>query len=267
METIRFADTLYNPNFDLLSKKVYQLGISQSQGPRLREIGYQSLKPFILKSLERMHDLEVATEKPLVERITEEDLEINALWCPSAPGNWLKPWKKDRYERAPFTKWWDRTQMIESVRISQTLGYLRGDSGPKIVYNGRTEDENNPLRQAIHNGGYLSKVLKEKIHFIDTKAGEQFNSLEQVRNFELPSRKLQSGDNIGIVIRPGQAERLAYFLNNPKNGFPEGVRVKMFPVKTGPEGLPRHHIQETCGLLYYRFTSGDAAETPYPYVV
>lgn len=267
METLRFTDQICNPDFNLLSKKVYQLGISQPQGPKLKEIGYEVLYPLITASLENMHNLELAAQKPLAERITKEDLDIDALWSPSAPGNWLKPWKNDRYEHAPFTKWWDRTQIIESIRISQALGCLREDNGPKIVYNGRTEDENNPLRQAIHEGGYLSKVLKEKIHFIDTKAGEQFNSLEQVKNFELPNRKLQFGDNIGIVIRPGQAERLAYFLSNPKNGFPEGVRVKIFPVKTGPEGLPRHHIQETCGLLYYRFTSGDAAETSYPYVV
>ncbi len=244
---------------DFLSQKVWQLGISQPQRSRLKDIGYETLYPFIAKSLERMHELEMAAEKPLLDQITKDDATMNAIWCLSAPGTWFKPWKEDRYKNIPYTKWWDRTQILASIAISQKLGC-------SIIYNGR-EDENAALRKAIEDGGYRSKVLKEKLYFIDTNMGAKFNSLEQVRNLRSPGRKLQAGDNIGIVTRPGQAVRMLHFLNEPRNGFPEGVRVKIFPVKTGIEGIFHHWIQETCGLLYYRFTTGDAAENPYPYIV
>jgi hypothetical protein len=249
-----------------LSQNVWRLAISQPQRNRLMEIGQEKILPFIQETLKRIQTLEKVAERPLFDRITDDDLNIKAIWCPSAPGNWFNAWKKDRYEHVPYTKWWDRTQIIESLRTSQIIGNLRNDNGPMIIYNGRP-DENNSLRKAIKYGGYRSKILEEKLYFIDTNMENKYNSLEQVRNLKLPERKLQPGDSLGIVVRPGQALRLLHFLNNSKNGFPENVRIKIFPVKTGSEGLPHHYILETCGLLYYRFTSGDAAENPYPYVV
>lgn len=242
-----------------LSQKVWQMAISQPQKTRLMEVGWESASPFISRTLEKMCELETAAEKPLLDRITEADAGMNAIWCPAAPGTWLKPWKEDRYKNIPYTKWWDRTQMLESLKISQKLGC-------SIMYNGRP-DENTALRKVIEDSGYRSKILKEKLYFIDTNMEDKFNLLEEVRNLRLPERNLQPGDNIGIVVRPGQAIRILHFLNETKNGFPEGVRVKIFPVKTGIEGIPHHWIQETCGLLYYRFTTGDAAENPYPYIV
>lgn len=242
-----------------LSQKVWQMAISQPQKTRLMEVGWEDVSPFILRTLEKMRYLEMAAEKPLLDRITIEDTTINAIWCPSAPGTWLKSWKEDRYKNVTYTKWWDRTQILASIAVSQKLGC-------QIIYNGR-EDENDALRKTIENGDYRAKILREKVYFIDTDMGGKFNSLEQVRNLRLPGRKLQDGDNIGIVARPGQAIRMLHFLNEPKNGFPEGVRVKIFPVETGVEGVPYHWIQETCGLLYYRFTTNDAAKNSYPYVV
>jgi len=266
-----------------LALKVWQKAISQSQRPRLEEVGKDVVIPFVLRALDRMFALEEVAKTPLLDRITEEDIKMNAIWCPSAPGTWQRPWKKDRYEKLPFTKWWDRDQIRASIKISRAIGRLRigqpakGQlseelqeealgSSPPIIYNGRL-DENAALREVIESGTYESEFLKEQLYLIDTERAKAFNSLDQVRNFKLPERNIESGDNIGIVIRPGQATRMLHFLANPKNEFPEDVRVKIFPVATGVEGTPHHQILETCGLLYYRFSSGDAAEKPYPYVV
>lgn len=265
-----------------LTQKVWQKAISQPQGIRLKEIGKEIILPFAERALDQMVEFEEAAKIPLLERISYEDENINAIWCPSAPGTWNRPWKHDRYDHVPYTQWWDRDQISAAIKISLAIGRMRigqmtkgklsselekdaMEASPLVVYNGRP-DENEALREAIRRGTYKSLFLSEKLHLIDTVKGERYNSLDQVRTFELPERKPVLGDSIGIVIRPGQAIRMLHFLANSNNGFPEGVRVKIFPVKTGTEGIPAHYISETCGLLYYRFTSGDAGETPYPYV-
>ncbi|OGM15471.1 hypothetical protein A2V56_00745 [Candidatus Woesebacteria bacterium RBG_19FT_COMBO_42_9] len=265
-----------------LSLKVWRKALSQSQRETLLEVGKEKVILFAQQVLKRMDDLEMATTEPLFERITQDDTEyINAIWCLAAPGTWLRPWKNDRYIKATYSAWWDRHQMIASMKISEAIGRRRANLSlieslpeksqkevlrlsPPIVYNGRP-DENDSLRKAINQGGYRTEFLRSKLHLIDTDRGELFNSLDQVRSIRLPDRKLESGDRIGIVVRPGQAVRLLHFMNNLNNGFPSGVKVKIFPVRTGQEGIPAHHIQETCGLLYYLFTTRDAAEEPYPY--
>ena len=281
MAEIKFSEGREGHYFDLLSKKVWQKAISQPQKQTLMEVGEADVIPFIQKVLKQMHELEREAEKPLLERIGQEDAAISAIWCPSAPGTWSRPWKKDRYERIPYTKWWDRSQVIASIKLSIAIGRLKAgfpvsgrlsresqkealDLSPPIIYNGRP-DENEALRHAIGQGGYQAELLQQLVHLIDTDRGNKYNSLDQVRSFSLPNEQVMPGDRIGIVIRPGQTVRLMHFFGNPANLFPQGVVVKLFTLGTGFEGLPHPHIQEACGILYYRFTTGDAAEEPYPY--
>ena len=283
MPIIESETKIHTPNnLDILALKVWGKATSQPQRERVMEVGKDEIITFAKETLVRIRELEEASNTRLLERITIQDInDMTAIWCPSAPGTWFKPWKYDRYNKTSYTKWWDKDQILISITISDAIGRLRAGFSPvsnisrksqnqatrlspKIIYNGRP-DENAAIREAIDQDGFRSYYLKNNIHLIDTGRGEKYNSLDQARSFRLPDRDAEHGDRIGIVIRPGQAVRMLHFLNQPKNHFPEGVSVKIFPVKTGVEGIPHHHVQEACGLLYYHFSSGDAAKNPYPY--
>ncbi len=269
--------------FDIkdLSRRVWQRAISQPQGKRLKEVGREEVTLFAEQSLRRMFELEEAAETPLLDRVDRDDTDMDAIWCLSAPGTFNKKWKYDRYAHTPYTQSWDRDRILASISISKAIGRLRLgisktgkiatdmyseilDASPPIVYNGRP-DENKAIRDA-KKSATQKNVFLDEIFLIDTDKGEEYNSLDQVRSFRLPDRDLKEGDSIGVVIHPGQALRLLHFLEKEGNGFPENVRVKIFPLPTGTDGNPHNHILETCGLLYYRFTTGDASDVPYPYI-
>lgn len=273
-------ETIKQPYFDAWSLEVWQKAILQSQKDRLLEVGKETVIPFAQQTLRRMYELEITARTPLLDRITKIDVEkMEAIWCLAAPGTFYQAQKDDRYREVPYAKWWDRQQIISAVGIAGIIGRLRAGfravekldqkelpqayyNSPIIIYNGRP-DENASLRKAVEKGKLPQRFPGSKVQIIDTDQGDRFNLLGQVRNFKM------SDDNpperLGIVIRPAQALRLLLFMNNPNNGFPSGVPVKIFPVRTSKEGIPNHYIQETCGILYYRFTTGDAAEVPYPY--
>lgn len=261
-----------------LSEQTLETALAQKQGPRLKEIGVARLLPFISACLKRMEEIEQATKESFAKKLTSDDLNsTDAIWVLSAPGTYFQAFKEDRYKDLKWTQWWDRKRLNTGSAIARLIAEHRTARKLKdeprelwrdilmhaapLIYNGRS-DENAAVKKALQ----LEHVAfpQEKVFIIDDKID---NLLDQVKSFRLPNRLLQEGDKLIIVSHTGQALRLMHMLAKHKEQFPDGVNVKIIPLPTPKEGLPQYHIQETCGILYYVFSSGDAVEEPYPYLL
>jgi len=270
------------PNFDRLTELAWQMGTSQPQEDMLWQVGENEAKHFAFKAFKRIHLLEQEARKPLLERITPTDIkDTRWAWNLSAPGTFFLPIKDDRYAGFPYTRWWDAKQIKYAAGFAIIVGRQRAgfpavgklsedqlsesiNKAPILIYNGR-DDENRDLERAINEGRLPYGFPIQKVHIINTKLGKKFNSLGQVQNLTVPSgEKPSEGELMALFARPAQILRVLHKLNEEKNRFPKGVRLKPFPVRTSRGGLYDHWIREVCGLWYYRYSSGDAAEEPYP---
>lgn len=257
--------------------------------PRLQEIMAQDkgVVEFIEHALKVYQDLEQAASNPDAHfpKTAEETSRIKALWVISAPGTYFKASKNDRYKDKPWAAWNDRQRVNYALHLGRRLaevklGHKLGNNwvkverelnveGPLIIYNGRP-DENAAVLEAAATPWLRipepNLYPRDRIMVISPMPPID-NLLDQIKTFRLPRDfKMNSGDEIGVVIHAPQAIRFLYMLNNFPGVIPEGAVIRVFPLPTPETGMQEYPLQELRGLINYRFIANPpiAADTPYP---
>lgn len=245
---------------------------------------------FIRDAIGVYKELEEAALNPEAHflKTADEAAKIKALWVISAPGTYFKPRKEDRYKNKKWSQWNDRQRINYSFEIGRKLAEVKSGhsisrnrveaereintQGPLVVYNG-TPEEDNAILEAVKTPWLRipegEAYPRDKV-FVINPIDAIDNTVDQIQSFRLPKElKIESGDEIGLVIHTPQAVRFLYILNNFKSVIPEGVRLRVFPLPTPPSGMPEYPLQELRGMTYYRFVVNPpiAADSPFPYKV
>ena len=245
---------------------------------------------FIRGALALYEELEKAALNPQAHfpKTADEAVKIKALWVISAPGTYFKPRKEDRYKDKKWSQWNDRQRINHAFEIGRKLVEVKSGhpishnwveaereinaQGPLVVYNG-TPEEDEAVLEAIKTPWLRipedKAYPKNKVYVINPIAAIG-NTVNQIHSFRLPKEfKIESGDEIGLVIHAPQAVRFLYMLNNFPQVIPKGVTLRVFPLPTPVTGIPEYLLQELRGLINYGFIANPplAAGSPFPYQV
>lgn len=271
------TESIANLEREYLINKI--LTDAYEENPPLERIGKPKLTTLISLTLDEINELEEAALHPNLPKTADEASRIKAIWVFSGPGTYDQPFKNDRYKDKPWARFMDRIRLnraawlmrkLTEEILGNTLDGIRNpeivrqaflENGPFLIYNGR-HDENDAVRDVLTRPGIV--IPKEKVHFIDARID---NTFDQVKTFSLPpGLTLKSGENIALVSHAPHLMRLLHIINKVKP-FLEGAKVQLFPIASPSDGRQEYAEMEIRGLLYATFISGEAEETPCPYLL
>ena len=250
----------------------------------LKGIPESEIKPFIDKAVKEIDLLEEVAERDKGRFNLPEEIakDIGTIWVFSGPGTYFEPRKEDRYKNYPWAENMDRIRLNHATRLARKITEsVSGQSfkaplseivpvkrrtkeairnfGPSIIYNGNTV-ENEAVAKAMVQEETI--VPKEKVDIIE---GNIDNTVDQVKTFKLPD-EFEKGKEVALVSHAPHLARIVRMINKYRP-FPEGTKIRLFPVPTPEEGREEYAKMEVCGTLYYTYITEDATEEPYPYEI
>lgn len=253
----------------------------------LEKLSPERIKEFIKGRLEEINLLESVGEKNKLGfgLLPEVAKNIGIIWVFSGPGTYDQPRKEgDRYH-GDWTDGMDRARLNQAARLSRKVTeVITGEKfhsslanisqekarikeaikekGPFIIYNG-TVVENEAVEKALARKGTV--IPPEKVMVIN---GDIKRTVDQIRTFRLPPDFDIEGKEIALVSHAPHLVRIIRMINRHRP-FPEGAKVRMFPLPTPKQGKYEYAKMEIRGLIYYIYLSRDhdATEDPYPYSI
>jgi hypothetical protein len=240
------------------------------------------IKSLIAGTLSEIAVLEDVGEKEWskIEMPTNIAKNIAVIWVVSGPGTYDQPTKDDVYNHLPWAKWMDRNRIDHACFLTRKVAEARSGEdfssgplsdikqrkqrikelikqfGPNIIYNG-TQFENDTVADVLTREGTI--IPEEKVNII---GGDIKITLDQVKTLQLPC--LNEDEELAIVSHAPQLARIMHMINKYQP-FPNGTKVRLFPVPTPKSGKAEYAKMETLGLLRYVYLDHEATEESYPY--
>lgn len=258
---------------------LYKLAVEER--PEYFKYSQNEIKRLISDTVSEIDMLEKIGEKER-EKITDSPgvlQNIAVVWVISGPGTYDLPTKEDKYKDLEWAKGMDRARLNHGAVLARAItkarsGPLEGslmdiverkrktkeiikNYGPEIVYNG-TEQENDTVFNVLSRKGVV--IPEEKVHII---RGDIETTLDQVKTFKLPV-ELKENEELAIISHAPHLARIMHMINKHKP-FPEGTRIRLFPVPTPENGKEEYAKMETLGLLRYIYLDNEATIESYPY--
>jgi len=267
------------------AETVYQEIITTQ--PRLAEIPQDQAKELVARGLHEISELEEAAAANYIHPNITPDVANNVklLWDLSGPGTYDMPTKDDKYKDFPWARNMDRARLNYTARLTKRIAEVKSgvdynsgsladvgerkektkklieEYGPTILYNG-TGEENATVEDVLGREGII--IPRSKVHVV----GEGIaTTVDQVKDFKIPEGvSLDDSGEIGIISHAPHLMRTMHMINRYRP-FPEGTKVRLFPLPTPDEGKDEYAMMEARGLLYYTYMSPDKDTTPdaYPY--
>lgn len=251
----------------------------------LKNVPESQVKLFIGELIKEIDLLEEVAERDKGKLDLPDDIakKIGAIWEVSGVGTYFEPQGEgSRYKDYPWSDWMDRARLnYTAMLIRKITEKASGQDfkaplseialakkrtkeaiskyGPYVIYNGGQLQDEAVLKILAQEGTIIPKEKAEVI------GGNIDNTINQMKTFKLPDG-FEKGKEIAIVAHAPQLVRILRMINRYKP-FPEGTKIRLFPVPTPAEGKEQYAKMEVSGTLYYTLITKDATEEPYPYEI
>lgn len=261
--------------------------------PEYKDIPEAEMLSLISSVAEEIRILEEVGEReaPRLDKLPlEEAKKIAAIWVLSGVGTYdipLKPKERDVYKQIPWIQWADRERLNHAAILARKTAEARsgrnfdkgslenvaerkekmkaviGEYGPDIIYNG-TPLENETVADVLAREGAI--IPEGKVSIISgTEVHPIVNTTDNIKTFAFP-HPLKPGEELAIVAHGPHLVRVMRIVNKFRP-FPEGTKVRLFPLPTAPEGKEQYRDMEILGILNYVYRKKEATAEPYPYTV
>lgn len=263
-------------------EELYQQAVEEH--PEYLKFPQNEIKQLISEILDETARLERVGEREKTRIEVPDDVLINiaVVWIISGPGTYDSSTKDDKYKDFVWSRGMDRTRLnhgailariiaeaksgqhftgsiVDIVQRKKQIKQMVTDYGPELIYNG-TQLENDTVVDVLSRSDTV--IPREKVHII---RGDIKTTLDQVKTFKLPI-ELKDGEELAIVSHAPHLVRIMHMINKYRP-FPEGTKVRLFPVPTPHDGKNEYVRMETLGLLRYIYLDHEATREVYPYFV
>jgi hypothetical protein len=256
--------------------------------PSFTTFPQDEIRRLIRASIDEIAELQAVGEKdkPRFQVPAEVLQNVGAIWVFSGPGTYDQPTKDDSYAQYSWARWHDRERLNHAAMLARKVAEIKSGEGPvtgfeaslqekigktremieqfgpEIVYNG-TKLEDDTVESVLGRRGVI--IPRDKV---EIRRGDFRNTLDQIRDFELPPG-FDSSLELALIAHAPQFLRITRMLNaameDLKPPFPAGTKIRLFPVAIERSGLKEYSTMEVKGLLKYHYIDGVATVAPYPY--
>ncbi len=255
--------------------------VMQEMAGKIDRIPNATVQEIIRNAASEIEKLEEAAKpqnalSALTPQIAEDTV---ALWVFSGPDDKND---KDRYRHIPWAHGMDKARLDYAAWLERKISEIRMPSQPKTQEKGQIRQEIDQTREMIkmvgpviiYNGSdplneNLNSELQKDIIIPKNKVAIEgsgiVNTVDQIKDFVLPTGLHQPGKEIGIISHAPHLMRIAHMLNRFQT-LPKDMKVRFFPIATPKNATQEYSELETMGLLFY-IANGSATKDTYQYTI